>query len=134
VFQIQAVDSTTGDSAGFFVYGPGLRVVRPPTTTVFRNRRYLEHGGDTSSVQEGRLGPVEWSFQWTAPTDAAARKVYFFAAGNAANGDGCAACEGDFIFTDAESTTSAMSTSIARKTWGAIKTLYRGPSRGGADP
>jgi hypothetical protein len=59
----------------------------------------LEHPLD--DIQEGAASPVEWTFTWTAPLDTA--KVYFFAAGNAANGDDIATLSGDFIFTAVDS-------------------------------
>jgi hypothetical protein len=99
-FQLQAVDSSTGDSAGVFIHPSNLQVIPGLSASVFRFRRYLEHGGDTSSVYHGRLGPVEWAFEWVAPQDSS--KIYFFAAGNAANGD--EGHFGDHIFSDVEST------------------------------
>jgi hypothetical protein len=108
-FQIQAVHSVTGDSAGTWIIPPQLKLVLGKPTTVLRNRRYVEHGGDwatdTASVHFGDLGPVEWSLTWQAPQDTA--RIYFFAAGNAANGDECSFCGGDYIYTDAESTQAA---------------------------
>lgn len=122
-FQIQAVDSTTGDSAGTFVYTSELKVVRQ-IAGIFQNRRYLEH--TSLALHSGELGPVEWSFLWTAPTEDNSVKVYFFVAGNAANGDGCAACSGDFIFTSAESSAALPNpTPTTRRSWGALKSSYR---------
>ncbi len=105
-FQFTAVSAVTGDSAGTLLYPPSLKVVKPTSpASVYKNRRYLEHGGDTdtdtASVHFGDLGPVEWSFEWVAPLDTA--RIYFFASGNAANGDGTHGT-GDYIFTDVEST------------------------------
>ncbi|HYM80385.1 MAG TPA: choice-of-anchor V domain-containing protein [Candidatus Limnocylindria bacterium] len=100
-FQITSVHAGTGRGIGGWVHSPELKVVSA-TSASWPGRQYLEHGGDwtsdTASVHYGDMGPVEWQFAWTAPPlDSGA--VYFFAAGNAANGDGCSFCGGDFIFT-----------------------------------
>jgi hypothetical protein len=116
-FQLQAVSATTGDSAGIWVLGgappESLKVVRGVSTTAWRHRRYLEH--TQADIHEGSLGPSqEWNVYWQAP-DTDIGKVYFFAAGNAANGDQCHECgcavsdcdsdvKQDHIFTTAEST------------------------------
>ena len=50
-------------------------------------------------------GPVEWAFDWVAP-DTAQGKIYFFATGNAANGNGSTA--GDFIFSAVDSMDAAV--------------------------
>lgn len=90
-FQLQAVSATTGDSAGVWVLGgsppESLRITKITGASVFRNRRYLEHTG--KDIREGSPGPTQvWNVFWLAPeTDIG--KVYFFAAGNAGNGDGC---------------------------------------------
>jgi hypothetical protein len=61
-------------------------------------RFWIEHS--TFSTRTNQLGPVEWHFNWKAPS-ANEGKVYFFAAGNAANGNG--AVDGDHIFTAVDS-------------------------------
>jgi flagellar hook capping protein FlgD len=116
-FQIQAVSEVTGDSAGTWVLGgsppESLKIAKVSPPSVFRNRRYLEH--TIADIREGSLGPTQvWNVFWRAP-DTDIGKIYFFAAGNAANGDECHDCAcavapcdsdilGDHIFTTAEST------------------------------
>uniref|UniRef100_A0A832I8K6 FlgD/Vpr Ig-like domain-containing protein n=1 Tax=Eiseniibacteriota bacterium TaxID=2212470 RepID=A0A832I8K6_UNCEI len=105
-FQIQAVQATTGDSAGAWVYGvdpaPNTFRLRAGSGSYAR-RRYLEH--TSADIQQGAATPVEWTLKWTAPPGDSG-KIYFFAAGNAANGDGASVGSGDWIYTDVESTTS----------------------------
>lgn len=100
-FEITSVQATTGRGIGTWIPSNGLQIVNASSPS-FPGRQYLEHGGDwqgdTASVHYGDPGPVEWHFSWQAPPgDSGA--VLFFAAGNAANGDGCSFCGGDFIFT-----------------------------------
>ena len=103
-FEIQAVSVVSGDSAG--TWSPIASA--PPDSFRLRNgagvylrRRYFEH--TLPAVREGQLGGARWDFQWTAPsTDIG--PVYFFAAGNSANGDGISVGSGDFIFTTLDST------------------------------
>lgn len=69
------------------------------SNSAYRTRRYLEHS--MFATHEGEPGPVEWHFNWQAPaTDVG--KIYFFAAGNAADGSGDNT--GDHIFTARDST------------------------------
>jgi len=113
-FQITAVQATTGDSAGLWILGANA----PPDTFrsvkgtgSYARRRYIEHTRNAShpiwpqgSTREGLPSPVEWTLTWQAPPGDSG-KVYFFAAGNSANGDGASIGSGDFIFTTSESTT-----------------------------
>ncbi len=113
-FQLQAVLASTGDSAGTWVLAPNtppdtFKIVRASTLSVYKNRRYLEHTRNASnpvdpngSTHYGELGPVEWHVKWQAPA-ADIGKIYFFAAGNSANGDEQSVGSGDFVFTTAES-------------------------------
>lgn len=114
-FQITAVQATTGDSAGLWLLGtnapPDTFRSRKPSTGSFNRRRYIMHTRSAlhpiwpqGSTREGLPSPVEWTLKWQAPPGDSG-KVYFFAAGNSANGDGVAISSGDFIFTTAESTT-----------------------------
>ena len=57
-------------------------------------RRYINHS------QNG-IGQSSWSFRWTAPATAVGR-ITFYAAGNAANGNGDDS--GDFIYTTSKAT------------------------------
>jgi hypothetical protein len=106
-FQLQAVQASTGDSAGTWRFGvdpaPGTyRLVRGSTSSVWRNRRYLEQ--TAADIQQGGSSPVEWTVRWTSPPGDSG-KIYFFVAANAANGDGLSIGSTDYVFTDVDSTT-----------------------------
>ena len=114
-FELQAVQASTGDSAGIWILSDGVsyfnttpdtfKIVKGLSTTVWKNRRYIEHtrGVDPrGSIHLGELGPIEWHVHWQAPPGDSGM-VYFFAAGNSANGDGVSLGSGDFIFTTVES-------------------------------
>jgi hypothetical protein len=61
--------------------------------TVFGGLQYLEH----RNTHNGEFdGPIVWYFNWYAP-ETSVGPVYFYAAGNAANGDGFPS--GDYIYT-----------------------------------
>jgi flagellar hook capping protein FlgD len=96
-FELTAVRADSGLGAGTFVVPPGapLRII-VPTTGLFvsSKRQYIEQV--SAGTFTDQLGPVEWGFDWVAPQTAQGR-IYFFAAGNAANGDG--STSGDHIFT-----------------------------------
>ncbi len=57
----------------------------------------------------GTQGPVSWSFDWTAPSVNPPDEVIFYAAGNAANGNGSTG--GDYIYTTTF-TSTYVSTSV----------------------
>ena len=114
-FQLQAVQASTGDSAGVWIMVPNappdtFKIVKPSSISAYKNRRYIEHTRNPAnpvdpngSTHYGEPTPVEWHVQWKAPPGDSG-KIYFFAAGNSANGDGVSIGSGDFIFTTAEST------------------------------
>ncbi|HTK32539.1 MAG TPA: choice-of-anchor V domain-containing protein [Candidatus Saccharimonadaceae bacterium] len=109
-FQIQAVNSTTGDSAGVWLT-PGVppdslqwRRYSPASSNTYKRRVYLEHTeSDVHKGQneDGQSGPIVWHVTWVAPNDSV--KVYFFLAGNCGNGDSLHVI-GDHIYTYADST------------------------------
>jgi len=91
-FQLTAVDART-------LLGAGRLVATDSETTQvieggLAERQYVEQTESGTGV--GRHGGMEWSFVWIAPGSGDA-DVAFFAAANAANGDG--AKEGDWIFS-----------------------------------
>lgn len=114
-FQMQAVQASTGDSAGLWVMVPNsppdtFTIRKATSLSIWKNRRYIEHTRNpvnpvdpNGSTHYGEPTPVEWHVQWKAPPGDSG-KIYFFAAGNSANGDGVSVGSGDFIFTTAEST------------------------------
>ena len=102
-FEITAVQASNGQGIGKW---SRLNVVpellqTKPGEFQFASRSYLEH--TSADIHQGIDGPIEWRFWWTAPPGDSG-KIYFFAAGNAANGDFCSTCGGDHIYTTAEST------------------------------
>jgi hypothetical protein len=109
-FEIAAVSAVTGDSAGTWLIGTppdSFQIARyfPTQTSTFKRRIYLEHTFadiHQGENQDGQSGPIVWHLNWVAPT-ADSGKVYFFCAGNAANGDGCSICGGDHIYTTSDS-------------------------------
>ena len=98
-FQMQAVQASTGDSAGTWILIPNAPpdtfvIKRTSSLSVYKNRRYIEHTRNPNnpvdpngSTHYGELGPIEWHVKWQAPPGDSG-KIYFFAAGNSANGDG----------------------------------------------
>ncbi|HJQ70374.1 MAG TPA: choice-of-anchor V domain-containing protein [Blastocatellia bacterium] len=81
-FQLTAIDSN-GDRAGTLAPDGSDSQVNPLTGT--GDRQYIQHS-QTGTVANGQSSHT-WRVRWTAPsTDVGT--VRFFAAGNAANGDG----------------------------------------------
>ncbi|HEY2954563.1 MAG TPA: choice-of-anchor V domain-containing protein [Candidatus Eisenbacteria bacterium] len=123
-FQLQAVQASTGDGVGTWILGANsppdtFKIVQGLSTSVWKNRRYIEHTRDLADDTEthasthwGELGPVEWHVDWQAPPGDSG-KIYFFAAGNSANGDDVSFQSGDFIFTTAESTMGSSNVDVA---------------------
>lgn len=99
-FQLTAVRADSGSGYGTFVPGPGTALATQNLGTFDATRIYIGH--NSSGLRAGQAGPVEWSFTWRSPGYAAA-KVYFFAAGNAANG--ASTTSDDFIHTTSDSMT-----------------------------
>ncbi|MEP6946789.1 MAG: choice-of-anchor V domain-containing protein [Acidobacteriota bacterium] len=102
-FQLTAIDRL-GREAGTFT----LPVQNPQRTQVVlgsvggNTRRYVEHTID-GLFTAGVFGSNSWTFTWTAPAQRVG-KIDFYAAGNAANGDGTNG--GDYIYT---TTTASLS-------------------------
>jgi hypothetical protein len=122
-FQLQAIQASTGDSAGTWplslnVPPDSFKIVKALSTSVYKNRRYVDQAGWTIDVEHpggpthyGEVGPVEWHVAWQAPPGDSG-KIYFFAAGNSTNGDNMCNGSGDFVFTTSESTTAAGATAV----------------------
>lgn len=124
-FQLTAVSAADGAGAGTFTVrgaqGPGdtLQVVPGDPVRDWPTRSYVEHLWD--GVQDGATGPVEWSFDWTAPAEGIGT-VLFRAAGNAANGS--YEPSGDWIYTTADSMRDT-TTAVVARSWGALKARWR---------
>ncbi|CAN5242160.1 hypothetical protein BH20ACI2_BH20ACI2_12120 [soil metagenome] len=94
-FQLTAIDGV-GKTVGTFT----LPNENPPRSQVINNivqenpRLYVEHTVD--GLVDTEFGSNTWTFLWTAPPESAG-EIVFYAAGNAANGDGSPS--GDFIYT-----------------------------------
>jgi hypothetical protein len=115
-FQMTAVNAASGDSSGQWlrrnVPPDSLQFMRypPGSFSKFKARVYLEHTiGDYhwGENQDGQSGPIVWHMQWVAPAGDSG-KVYFFVAGNAANGDSCSVCGGDHIYSYVDSTVMSL--------------------------
>lgn len=115
-FQLTAVEAATGDGAGTFsVADTTVLHVKPAIHPQLAGRWYVEHA--LAGLHEGDLGPVEWSFDWTAPTQPMGT-IHFYVAGNAANGS--EEPSGDYIYT-ASAAILDTTTSARTVTWGALK-------------
>jgi hypothetical protein len=120
-FQLTAVKASDGSGAGTFVLPnpDSLQIVNAFTGTPWEGRQYVEH--QYGGIQEGASGPVEWSFQWQAPSTPSGA-VYFYVAGNAANGSYDPG--GDWIYT-AGDTLSDTTTAVRSTSWGGLKQLWK---------
>jgi len=102
-FQLTAIDEA-GKTVGSFSLPAGS----PPKTKVIQNivggnvRQYVEHTLD--GLVNNTFGSNSWTFTWTAPAEPAG-SVFFYAAGNSANGDGSPA--GDFIYSTLKTVSAA---------------------------
>ena len=120
-FEFTAVSAVDGGGAGSFELSApdSMQVVAGDPGGPWPSRNYVEH--ILPGVRPGLGGPVEWSFAWRAP-DPPRGKIYFFCAGNAANGGGTP--DSDYVFTSADST--VLDPTPARAvTWGQLKSRYR---------
>jgi len=93
-------------------------------TQSFNGRSYMSHTTNnigSDGTFQGQASGV-WTFNWTAPV-AGAGTVTFYAAGNAANGNGNQL--GDNIYTTNVSSMEGTATDVSATTWGKIKMLYR---------
>ncbi len=93
-FQLTAVRAANGLGVGTFdITGvAGIQIVNG--AGVYSTRRYVEHF--SAGTFPGSQGPIEWSFKWRAP-NADLGRIFFFAAGNAANNSNSPV--GDHIYT-----------------------------------
>ncbi len=111
-FELTCAHLADGKPAGTFT-APGLTIRQ--ASAFYGSRFYVSH--DPGALHIGAASPSVWSLQWTAPaSDEGA--IGFFAAGNAANGDGNHT--GDFIYTTAD-TTVYSGVPVERTTWGRLK-------------
>jgi hypothetical protein len=108
-FELTAVKATDGTGAGTIIASspgagpayPDSELIKTATSGTYATsgRQYLEHS--VFSTRLDRPSPAVWNFTWVAPVTNPGR-VYFFASGNAANGN--AGTSGDHIFTSTDST------------------------------
>lgn len=118
-FELTAVRAMDGEGAGTFVLAAGDSLQIKSGMDEFSSRDYIEH--TFIGTRPGLGAPVEWSLQWRAPANAAGT-IYFFCAGNAA--DGAGGNDEDFIYTTSDSTV-ALAVPVNRLSWGALKQRYR---------
>ena len=102
-FQITAIDSTGLGAGTFTIPAPVAYQMKTKRNAVAGNlREYVEHQR-AGTFTDGVFGSNTWTFTWTAPSPARG-KIDFYAAGNAANGDGTNS--GDYIYTTSASISS----------------------------
>lgn len=120
-FQLTAVKASDGAGVGTFVLPStdSLQIVDVDAFDPWTDRRYVEHKSLATHV--GESGPIEWSFQWQAPPSPAGA-VYFYVAGNAANGS--LDPGGDWIYTSGD-TMADTTTAVRSTSWGGLKKLWR---------
>lgn len=125
-FELTAVQASNGQGVGTFaVRGNQIGGVGGDTLLIKNGlgsnatRRYVQHLYE--GTRQGTASPSEWSFDWTAPAGGVGT-VYFFAAGNAANGSDDPS--GDWIYTTADSMRDT-TTAVVARSWGAIKQRWR---------
>jgi len=120
-FQCTAVKASDGTGAGSFEVRStdSLQVIPADLSEPWPTRTYVEHTFD--GIHAGESGPAEWTFYWHAPAKPSGT-VYFFAAGNAANGSQDPS--GDWIFTTAD-TVQDTTTAVRPVSWGGLKSRYR---------
>jgi hypothetical protein len=118
-FQLTAVRADNGQGAGTFVLNDPDTLQIIVGEASFASRRYVEH--TWYGTRCGLASPVTWTLCWQAP-DSSLGKIYFFAAGNAADGTWDPAY--DYIFTTADSTVD-LTSPVVRTTWGEVKARWR---------
>ena len=120
-FQLTAVKASDGGGVGTFLLPnlDSLQIREPFPGDPWVGRQYVEH--TSLGIYETQGSPVEWRFQWQAPPTPAGA-VYFYVAGNAA--DGSQDPGGDWIYTSGD--TMADTTTATRATsWGGLKKLWK---------
>lgn len=106
-FQITAVRASDGEGTGTFI------LPDPDTLQIlmgsgdFASRSYLEH--TSLGTHDGLASPSVWHFSWQAPSTNVG-KIYFFCAGNSA--DGSQDPSGDWIFTTSDSTVPSSNSGV----------------------
>ncbi len=103
-FEIMAARADSGTGVGTFLLPPPGPAPGYPdslkfaTSVTHPTRQYVTH--TFGSTRTGNRTSAEWQVTWVAPAVPAGR-IYFFAAGNAANGDGGSG--DDYIYTASDS-------------------------------
>ena len=120
-FQLTAVKASDGTGVGTFLLPnlDSLQIRVPFGGDPFETREYVEH--TSLGIHETEGSPAEWSFQWQAPPTPAGA-VYFYVAGNAA--DGSQDPGGDWIYTSGD-TMSDTTTATRATSWGGLKKLWK---------
>jgi hypothetical protein len=118
-FELTAIRADDGQGTGTFTL-LDADTKQVPGGGAFAGRTYVEHM--LSGIRQGQSSPATWQVQWNAPNQPAPYRVYFFAAGNAANGNGSSV--GDFIYTTVDSSTVDVTPTLP-VTWGQVKSRYR---------
>src|SRR5262249_30808584 len=119
-FEITAIRADNGAGTGTFTLVDPTITQTKPGFGAFTGRTYVAH--TSAGTRTGLASPVSWDVKWTAPNQPAPFRVYFFVAGNAANGNGSSG--GDFIYTAVDSATVDVTPTVP-VTWGQVKSRYR---------
>lgn len=118
-FEITSVRADNGGGAGALVVTDATNTVAGTGTGAYATRTYVKQTGTGNRI--GQASPAQWTVNWVAP-DPGVGRVYFFAAGLAADGDG--GTSGDWVYTVAD-TSEDLTTPVETATWGAVKARYR---------
>jgi hypothetical protein len=123
-FQITAIRDD-GSAAGTFTLSDTTNTQMASGTVSGRTRMYVQHS--FTGTQRGTRDTVTYKVDWTAPSSDVGR-VTFYAAGNAANGDGTSS--GDNVYFTSNAIMSGGGTTTPAPTLSSINPSS-GPSDGG---
>lgn len=114
-FEIVAIKDSDLSMAGSFTAGS--------TTTTMTGAGRMYVGQITAGLFPNQPDSASWTFDWTAPAQGSGT-VTFYAAGNAADGDGGTSA-GDHTYTTSLSVAEDIPSAVLPTTWGMIKNRYR---------
>jgi hypothetical protein len=120
-FSMTALHKADNSMAGSFVNTTPLTGTQTSSGKIYVNQITSSSDGSYG----GSAGPVNWTFHWVAPPDAAgADTVIFYASGVTADWSGDAD-SGDPVYTKTAMATEDAATPTLAETWGHVKARYR---------
>lgn len=121
-FELTCLKTSDGTAAGTLASTTPLTYLQTSSGKTYVSHTTLNtpNDGTYSGVANG---PVNWTFQWTAPP-AQSGEVRFYAIGVAANASG-EADGGDFVYTVSAPSAEETPSAVENTTWGKIKLRYR---------